>query len=283
MATPEAFLGQLQHAVNTNSPFGNFVPSGACGTASVPTPYLVRATYLWASALSEPHGNSALPMLYDTLSQYQQIFGKSSTPSFLATCVASLANETYVLHYSEQNRELLQRLLSTCFSKPSKQPARPDPISQPLKRSLESSTVSDSSLENSSITKHSGHSAPPLYEGPTPGHQKSPLNDGGYNPLLALAPVGLYQPTFPSPIMPLPLGGESSTAVTSTHPDITTPYPFVSSANIGHNAEADALLDDLAAIEYADTADVDTQFMTNLGFAPGCDITEFLSRGFGGV
>ncbi|KAH6615430.1 hypothetical protein B0J18DRAFT_279634 [Chaetomium sp. MPI-SDFR-AT-0129] len=281
-AAPEAFLGQLQHAVNTNSPFGNFVPSAACGTASVPTPYLVRAAYLWASALAEPHGDSALLMLYDTLTQYQQIFGRSSTPSFLTTCVASLANENYVLHCSEQNREMLRRLLSTCFSKPSKPPTRPS-ISQPPTGSLESSAIASSTLENSSATKHSGHSATSLYEGPISTHQQSPLNNEGYNSLLTPDPVGLYQPTFPSPIIPLPLGGEPSSAVTSTHPDITTSYPFVPSASIGHNAETDALLDDLASIEYADTADVDTQFMTNLGFAPGCDITDFLSRGFGGV
>jgi hypothetical protein len=47
--------------------------------------------------------------------------------------------------------------------------------------------------------------------------------------------------------------------------------------------DIDALLDDLASIEYTDAADVDPQFMTNLGFAPGCDITEILTRGFGGA
>jgi hypothetical protein len=47
----------------------------------------------------------------------------------------------------------------------------------------------------------------------------------------------------------------------------------------------DALLDDLASIDYTDRvdADMEPQFMANLGFAPGCDIPEILAREFGGV
>jgi hypothetical protein len=51
----------------------------------------------------------------------------------------------------------------------------------------------------------------------------------------------------------------------------------------GHSPDYDALLDDLASIERVDAVDLDTQFMTNLGFAPGCDINELLARNFGGV
>jgi hypothetical protein len=43
----------------------------------------------------------------------------------------------------------------------------------------------------------------------------------------------------------------------------------------------EALLDDLSSIDYGDRVDFDPQFMMNLGFAPGSDMTEILAREFG--
>ncbi|TLD31581.1 hypothetical protein PspLS_01901 [Pyricularia sp. CBS 133598] len=43
----------------------------------------------------------------------------------------------------------------------------------------------------------------------------------------------------------------------------------------------DAMLDELAAADCNDTLDTDPAFMTNLGFAPGYDLDEFLRKGFG--
>jgi hypothetical protein len=42
----------------------------------------------------------------------------------------------------------------------------------------------------------------------------------------------------------------------------------------------DALLDDLASIGHTDGLDVDPQFMVNLGFAPGCDVSEVFRHDF---
>jgi hypothetical protein len=60
-------------------------------------------------------------------------------------------------------------------------------------------------------------------------------------------------------------------------------HRFIPPSGFGPSPDFDALLDDLASIECGDAVDVDAQFMANLGFAPGCDITEILTRGFGGV
>ncbi|KAF4442620.1 Quinic acid utilization activator [Fusarium acutatum] len=43
----------------------------------------------------------------------------------------------------------------------------------------------------------------------------------------------------------------------------------------------DAILDELGSIDCADGIDVDPQFMTNLGFAPGCDLGEMFQGDFG--
>ncbi|KAK3192321.1 hypothetical protein K4F52_001534 [Lecanicillium sp. MT-2017a] len=44
----------------------------------------------------------------------------------------------------------------------------------------------------------------------------------------------------------------------------------------------DAIFDELGAIDYGDTMEMDPQFMANLGFAPGCNITDMFHADFGG-
>lgn len=62
---------------------------------------------------------------------------------------------------------------------------------------------------------------------------------------------------------------------------------------IGHHRESfgaasamdyDALVDELSSMDYMDRVEADPQFMANLGYAPGCDISEiFGSREFGAI
>jgi hypothetical protein len=110
--------------------------------------------------------------------------------------------------------------------------------------------------------------------------------------------VSPYHPSFPSSVA-VPQGtnlhmqhtgsamaGMSgvATAMGPTHRDHhPSPTLAIPPIGFGHSPDYDALLDDLASIERADAVDLDTQFMTNLGFAPGCDINEILTRDFGGV
>ncbi|KAK3291841.1 uncharacterized protein B0H64DRAFT_408230 [Chaetomium fimeti] len=306
---PSAFATQLQQAIDPNLPISNFVVSPDCGTISVPTPYLVRATYLWARALAEPHAETPLLLLQVTLDQYQRQFGRSSTPSFLSTCIASLANEEYALRCGERNRELSQRLV-TSFS--SRQPAGRGPssvrgtqhnsFSRTTQDPLESPNSARSSAPSNPLMNYPDPSMPLLYNAPTASHHRQPdPRNRGYGSFLNTN-MGLYQNAFPNSSIPMPQGssdihthhsgptmatmpGISTTAAAaaSTHRDLAPSYPLIPSAGLGPSPDVDALLDDLAAIEYADAVDVDSQFMTNLGFAPGCDITEILTRGFGGA
>jgi len=43
------------------------------------------------------------------------------------------------------------------------------------------------------------------------------------------------------------------------------------------------LLEHISSIDCADTVDADPQFMTNLGFTPGCSLSEILAQGYGAV
>lgn len=49
----------------------------------------------------------------------------------------------------------------------------------------------------------------------------------------------------------------------------------------GQMVDYDSILEELGSIDCADSLDMDPQFMTNLGFAPGCDLGEMFHGDFG--
>ncbi|KAL0929669.1 quinic acid utilization activator [Colletotrichum truncatum] len=50
-----------------------------------------------------------------------------------------------------------------------------------------------------------------------------------------------------------------------------------------HGVDYDAIMDELASIDCTDSMEADPQFMANLGFAPGSDLTDMLRSEFGGM
>ncbi len=294
------FVSTLQQTIDSNLPFGSFVISPTCGTASVPTPYVARAAYLWAGALAEPGSEAFLPLLHDTLDQYQQLFGRASTPPFISACITAFANEDYFLRCSEQNRQVLRSLVPTYSFRRVEEPRSasvrgPTPITffQPTRDPLEIPTSNRFSAPSGSMMNYPS----PISLGPasTPHHPPHATNRG-YGSFLAVSP---YEPPFNTSPVTIPQGSNLhlhhpgtgmagmsgvGSAMASTHRDHhASPTLNIAPLGFGHSPDYDALLDDLASLERVDAVDLDTQFMTNLGFAPGCDINEILTRNFGGV
>jgi hypothetical protein len=282
-----AFASQLQQAINPSLQFGSFVVAPTCGNASVPTPYLVRATYLWASALAEPHSETLLPLLHDTLDQYQRLFGRCGTPPFLSACIASFANDEY-LHLCSR-REVLRSLVSTCSSRrfddrrPSVRASPQNPLraAQDLRESLSSAQ----SAPSNPLMNYPPHIISSLYSSPTRQQHSQPhTTNKGYESFLGPNMAGSYQRPFANPSVGMPSGSNmhmqhpGAAARGSTHHDPPSHHLIPS---LGPSPDYDALLADLASLESTDA--LDPQFMTNLGFAPGCDITEILTRDFGAV
>ncbi|KAK4153355.1 hypothetical protein C8A00DRAFT_15417 [Chaetomidium leptoderma] len=298
-----SFATQLQQAIDPNLPFGDFVISPTCGTASVPTPYLVRATYLWASAVAEPHAETLLTLLDDTLNKYQRLFGRSSTPPFIPTCIASFANEEHLLRCSEQNREILRGLVSTHSSRRLKERrsssvhgSQPIPLSRPAQDPFEMPSAPHLSAPSNSTTNYPAPIMPPHYSNMTATqHHRPHASNRGYGSFLAPGMGGSYQPPFTNSVAisqgsnmhmqypgtgMVPMSG-IGTATAPTHRDHPSSHSLIPLQGFGPSPDYDALLDDLASIECVDAVDIDAQVMANLGFAPGCDITEILTRDFG--
>ncbi|KAK4236453.1 hypothetical protein C8A03DRAFT_45538 [Achaetomium macrosporum] len=304
---PGPFIMQLHQAIDPNLPFRSFITSPSCGTASVPTPYVARATYLWACALADPRSETFLPMLQDTLDQYQQRFGKCGMPPFLSTCIGFLANEQNLPGPSEQNKEILIRLASgyTTVGSEARPSGIPDSHAEALSQKTRAHEPPDMTASLPFTAPSNAYAAlvmPSLSDGESAARRLRPHpSRGGYTALPGPSMAGSYQSPLQNHSMTAPpqqgrdihmhLGTDVASvpgmtgSVVSTHQGHThtPPHPLVSHTGFGTSPDYDALLDDLAAIECTDTIDVDPQFMTNLGFAPGCDITEILTRDFGPV
>ncbi|KAL1837616.1 hypothetical protein VTJ49DRAFT_3577 [Mycothermus thermophilus] len=303
----DGLLSRLQQAVGPSSPFGEFVTSQACGTISAPTPYIVRAMYLWASALAEPYSETPLPSLQDTLDSFQRQFGRHGMPPIIHVVIASLANDEFLLRCSENNRRRVAVLVSS-YSAPwqsgdrnpsgsgrspsissSLQPSQGQ-LASPARSSLSHSPVIRFPTPNMSSFFSRQPSTTPRHEAPESNRAYdsflTPTVTGSYP--FADGPVGMVQGTDANmrhagpgvPPMPDSLAGPTMSGMHRSHPSSSA---LISPSAFGTSPDFDALLDDLASIEGVDAVDADAQFMTNLGFAPGCDITEILTRGFGGA
>jgi hypothetical protein len=296
---------QLQQAIDPRLPFGNFIVSPTCGSASVPTPYLARAIYLWASALAAPDSDTLLPLLQDTLDHHQRLFGRPSTPPFISACIACFANEEHLLRCSERNRDTVRVLVSSYSPRRQfgdKQPSsvhgsHHSALFRPTQSPLDSPT--QFSPPSNPAMHHATPAVPSLYNNPTASQRHEPHTPSrGYDSFLALGMAGSYPIPFTNSLATMSQGSNlhiqhPGTGIASAMPDMATgmasaqrnppSHRFIPPSGFGPSPDFDALLDDLASIECGDAVDVDAQFMANLGFAPGCDITEILTRGFGGV
>jgi hypothetical protein len=86
-----------------------------------------------------------------------------------------------------------------------------------------------------------------------------------------------YQDAIPNPAFTIdtPLTTHPNTGRANTH------NIFPGNHRMSQNFDYDAIFEDLGSIGYTDNLEMDTRFMTNLGFAPGCDLAEIFQGDFG--
>lgn len=128
---------------------------------------------------------------------------------------------------------------------------------------------------------------------PTPGSgYMLPGNDGMGMPQRASEPFQAFPTNLPtrnlptnSPSVRNPSSGASRVPWASS--SALMAGPTSSSASQGHGVatplpvDYDAILEELGSIDCTDGLDMDPQFMTNLGFAPGADLGEMFQADFG--
>lgn len=289
------FRSRLQQVIGHTSPFSGFILAQDTASAFVPTAYLTRTFYLWASVFSEPANEHYSHLLIETLDQYQKRFGTYAIPFLVPTLLASLLALKEQSHSSQRFQRQLEEVLPAYSSvwsgvsrgnhtdlqfiqltEPPRPPtltARPPAIEQPPSASINPTNTRFISLPNPSPYNSNG--VLELSSQPSgPRHYESPNTHGI---------VGAY----PRPVthlgettMAMTHGGAPPRAPVAAYVDNTSTGPqhqhtVAPVANFGYSAvDYDAMVDDLASIEYTDAVDVDPQFMTNLGFVPGCNFSD---------
>lgn len=126
----------------------------------------------------------------------------------------------------------------------------------------------DSPHHQSQLHPGSGYTLPQQTHGRHSGTQGFPMSPPGKSPAAASRTVPLASPSM----------SFQSSGIRGAGPS-TLFHGGTELAN--HSVDYDAILEELGSIDCPDGLDMDPQFMTNLGFAPGCDLGEMFQGDFG--
>lgn len=294
---PAEVMMLLHRTIKLRLPFGNFVTARESSPATIPSAYVLRILFLWASALLECTGESPCLLVLETVEQYLFQFGACGAPPFFAGCMAMMAQHRSFADLHPQSRDRWQAIrdmLTSIWTSPrSKSSITVPPDFTVSSRTGSSdpsmgSSIMHRSASISTVTPSSFYPANGLRTPILPAKHYPPNNAAFVlenfskpvlNPAAASATaansIGMMDRRHsmmyggPGP----PLGQPQQQAIApgtgSFHPESVNGVPL----------DYDALLDDLS-MDYIDRVDADPQFMANLGFAPGADITDILSREF---
>ncbi|OIW28125.1 hypothetical protein CONLIGDRAFT_463500 [Coniochaeta ligniaria NRRL 30616] len=298
---PEFTIGQdqLQKAINQQAPFGTYILSvDVESRAHVPPPYLLKICYLWATGLVDTISSSTAQLIMGVIEQYRNRFGTCAMPPFIAACLSSWANQPEFEGLDQQDKVRITALQDSHASIwGTKQGSSPSHIHTRGPQHTSSTYKHVDEVErrpntlvpsfDSSIT----YSRPgPSYANPvlpgeslSPSHGRDNLNSpyifpsyGNPRGLLSPAVTVMTRDTTQDAISDM-----ETTMAAHAAANLRPQYhmPSQPTLSVG-STDYDALLDDLASIDYADRIEADPQFMVNLGFAPGCDLNEVLSVDF---
>lgn len=280
---------QLQQAINLQAPFGTYILSADVESAHLPSPYLLKILYLWATGLVDTISRSTARLIMAVIEKYQGCFGTCALPPFIAPCLYSWATHPGFENLNQQEKARIVALQdSHAATWDTKQGSSP---SSNRTRGLEHTSLAHkqgTEIEHRPKTVlpsiGSSISVPPG-ELPSQGQGVHNLSSPYLIPPYANQ-RGILSPTIA--VMARDRAQDTINDMETTMAvrgavDLQPHYHLAQLPNLtAGSTDYDALLDDLASIDYADRIEADPQFMLNLGFAPGCDLNEVLSLDFTG-
>ncbi|KAH9429688.1 hypothetical protein MCOR02_009425 [Pyricularia oryzae] len=289
---------------------------GSQVTASIPSAYFVQAAFLSASLVLSPNGASSrvslLWGLMEVIETFISRFGACGTPPLLVSFMRLAANEGRLDCLQENDKRRwgsLSRVLGSIWSsagggdRPSTQPqpqSQPQPAQQEHIQERNHQTrptpaqgqaivqqplpplIDDRTRIPFLNTHHPGPIPPtnprfgsyPMPQTSNIGHESQPSSMLPYH-----GPMHLGNPgNIPRNMVP---GTNGQRMMDHGMHNATTLGMQNRQHDSNKGLDYDAMLDELAAADCNDTLETDPAFMTNLGFAPGYDLDEFLRKGFG--
>ncbi|KAK4187472.1 fungal-specific transcription factor domain-containing protein [Podospora australis] len=293
-----SFITRLQQAVSRKLPFGALFAATSSITSPVPTAYILRIMYLWVSILANQQAESLVSLLGETLKQFRAQFGLCSLPPFIPICLAALLNNDGQSSLGASQQQQLKELVSdysSIWGDGYRVSMTPIPVANATPSSIHSDVLGSAHSSQythpaDNIVSISGLAGAPFYSSsPIPSqqlqahHLQPNMLNSPYDsfPGYAQQQHRYFAHSSGQSLPPDPGYGRSNMGPAHQGPHTMPPPP--TQPGFGGMTDYDALLDDLTGpMEGSDQIDVDPNFMTNLGFAPGCDMSEIFTRDFGG-
>lgn len=295
----------LHQTIKPRLPFATFIVARDSSSVTIPSAYVLRILFLWVSAVLDSTDEPHCFLIFESIEQYLAQFGPCGAPPFFSSCLAMMRKHRSFDDLHPQHKDRWQTIHDTLRSiwLPTKDAPHMLVLPTPPR------AVGTARAPEGPIRLPANH---------PPASMPSPASTNLYPPsnLQAATPVSKQYPHPPN--SGFMMGGFSSPEP-AIHAAVKPP-PANNTLNVldapqsivhggpgpplGHSHEPmagrgglvhhrgsfnsgpldyDAILEDLSSMDYVDRVDADPQFMANLGFGPGCDISEVLSQGFGAI
>lgn len=276
---PDDLVQKLDSQFN----FCNSLISGD-STPKLPSAYLVNILFLASTIELVPEPRSSLLSGFlELVESYFVHFGAQKAPSILVILLQLVQRRGRVGELNDPERSkwyVAMNKLRNIWEQENKVVEVQHPFSAP---SAETYTQNPPSNEHT----FSPFSSTSRNYDPNPGVWSLRTADAGVGQLTA--------PKTDAPIPAAYVGGDGN-ALLSDLPIGISHAPMMHNVSAGReNTQAmnpdnrrmtemfdyDTIFEQLGSIDYSDNVEVDTRFMTNLGFAPGCDLGEVFNGDFG--
>lgn len=259
------------------------------GSATAPQLYIVQAVYQWARGVLGGQLEGALLCVMGVIQQYSAMFSIHASPPLFTLCLTSLqAPPTRVRGRFEDSPD--GRIFGSLREELKRMWARKD---------AEETTSAPPVTAGPGHDGRTGHGRARPIDVAAPTTYATPWNEYDSPNISACAalsseamyatPNSTYLATAYTRPKPAMLMTHIDTSAIVDNPTLhTPPLPHHRTRPVqarpsfsGPPLDYDAILDDLGSLDYTDRIESDQQFMANLGFAPGCDLADILTREFG--
>ncbi|KAJ4397503.1 hypothetical protein N0V93_001733 [Gnomoniopsis smithogilvyi] len=301
---PSEAMMLLHQTIKPGLPFARFIVARDSSSITIPSAYVLRILFLWVGAILDSTDESPCTLILESIEQYLAQFGACGAPPFFSSCLAMMRQhrsfDDLHPHGKERWQTVQDTLMSTWSASKPKSPETVRPASATSKATGISDTPAASTTTHTatSLTTTTPSDIFPstnVLQTPTLLPTQYPSQTNAPFMMNTFSPSKQPQSNHPPQSLNAAAAGANVGMNMFDHSNMIHSIPGQTALGrppgMGHHRESfgaasldyDALLDDLSSMDYVDRVDADPQFMANLGFAPGCDISEILSREFGAI
>ncbi|KAF6822114.1 quinic acid utilization activator [Colletotrichum musicola] len=275
IAAPQIGAANLVQVLDPRFSFCNSVVFGASTIPILPSAFLIQATFLGATLtlMADPRLSLIWSMM-EVLESSIAHFGAAGVSPLLVTYMSIANTKSCVKALQGDDKVRWNSLMADLIS-----------VWQDQTTNAE---LTPTDPEPGGKTPIQAGPTAPQFSQPTSRHgahfPSFPMNTDSYHPNgNGYLPAASSASPSTARTMPFTPGSQLDAFPTGFMGHLpSTQAPYLMGQGT-HGVDYDAIMDELASIDCTDSMEADPQFMANLGFAPGSDLTDMLRGEFGGV